>query len=133
MQYQSDCRLWNYFGAHPCTESEQEGYRFRVWAPNAQQVSLMGDFNGWNTDSHPMNHIGHGVWELFLPGLKVYDAYKYVIHTHDGRVLAKADPYAFHAETRPGNASKLMSFFLSCVAVLSVSLSVIISSINFIF
>lgn len=66
----------------------------------------MGDFNHWNDRSHPMKYTSDGVWECFIPSLQQYDTYKYAVHTHDGRVLAKADPYAFHAETRPGTASK---------------------------
>lgn len=99
-------RLWNDFGAHPCSVNGQDGYRFRVWAPNAKWVALMGDFNNWNATSHPMKYTADGIWEIFVPGMAQYDTYKYAIHTHDGRTLAKADPYAFHAETRPGTASK---------------------------
>ena len=66
----------------------------------------MGDFNGWNRDSHPMSPCGDGMWEVFIPGLKQYDTYKYAVHTAGGQVLDKADPWAFHAETRPGTASK---------------------------
>ena len=99
-------RLWQQMGSHPATSDGQEGYLFRVWAPHARQVALMGDFNGWDDSALPMESTTGGCWELFIPGLKQYDAYKYAIHTQDGRVLAKADPYAFHAETRPGTASK---------------------------
>ncbi len=99
-------RLWHRLGAHPATMDGQEGYGFRVWAPNAEQVCLMGDFNGWADSALPMDPAPGGMWELFVPGLRRYDTYKYAIHTKDGRVLAKADPYAFHAETRPGTASK---------------------------
>ena len=99
-------RRWDYLGSHPDTQDGAEGFRFRVWAPNAKAVSLMGDFNDWDTDSYYMHTAENGIWELFVPGLKVYDSYKYAVHTHDGRTLAKADPYAFHAETRPGTASK---------------------------
>ncbi|MGN0967988.1 MAG: 1,4-alpha-glucan branching protein GlgB [Oscillospiraceae bacterium] len=102
----SDNRLWRRMGSHPDVRDGQEGYLFRVWAPHARQVALMGDFNGWDSSALPMERVPDGVWELFVPGLKQYDAYKYAIHTQDGRVLAKADPYAFHAETRPGTASK---------------------------
>ncbi|MGM9606817.1 MAG: 1,4-alpha-glucan branching protein GlgB [Oscillospiraceae bacterium] len=101
-----DNRLWNQLGSHPCTRDGQEGYLFRVWAPHAKQVALMGDFNGWETDALPMDRAADGIWELFVPGMQQYDSYKYAIHTYDGRVLAKADPYAFHAEVRPGTASK---------------------------
>jgi len=100
-------RAQEFMGSHPDTDGGQAGYRFRVWAPHAAQVSIIGDFNGWNDMADPMLNIGWGVWEGFVPGLKRYDAYKYAIRTQDGRTLAKADPYAFHAETRPGTASKI--------------------------
>ncbi len=100
-------RVQEYLGAHPEQKDGQEGYRFRVWAPHAKGVAVMGDFNGWNDSSHPLSPIGGGVWEGFLPGLQRYDTYKYAIEARDGRILAKSDPYAFHTETRPGNASKL--------------------------
>ena len=96
-----------YLGSHAGQRDGVPGYVFRVWAPHAAAVSVMGDFNGWDESSHPMEHVGGGVWEGFVPGLKRYDSYKYAVHTQDGRVLAKADPYAFHAETRPGTASKI--------------------------
>ena len=97
-------RMQEYLGSHPAGE---QGHVFRVWAPNAEQVCVMGDFNNWNESDHPLAPLAGGVWEGFVPGLKQYDTYKYAIHTKDGRVLAKADPYAFHAETRPGNGSKI--------------------------
>lgn len=96
----------DYFGSHPAVRDEQEGYIFRVWAPHAQNVCVMGDFNDWNETDHPMKQLPGGVWECFLPDIRRYDTYKYALHTSDGRVLAKSDPYAFHAETRPGNGSK---------------------------
>ena len=102
-----NCHAQDYLGAHPANMDGQDGYVFRVWAPHAKGVSVMGDFNDWNEDSHPMNRLDGGVWELFIPGMKQYDTYKYAVHARDGRILAKSDPYAFHAETRPGNASKL--------------------------
>ena len=102
-----NCHAQEYLGAHPANMDGQDGYVFRVWAPHARGMSVIGDFNSWNEESHPMSRLDGGVWELFIPGLKQYDTYKYAVHTRDGRVLAKSDPYAFHAETRPGNASKL--------------------------
>ena len=96
-------RAWHYLGCH----EEYGKHVFRVWAPNARQVCVMGDFNGWNEHSHPMYSIGWGVWELYLDGFNRYDTYKYAVHAQDGTIVAKADPYAFHAETRPGNASKV--------------------------
>ena len=100
-------RAQEFMGAHPAVQDGQDGWVFRVWAPHAQSVAVMGDFNGWNDSDHPMQLLSDGVWEVFIPGLKQFDSYKYAVHTASGRVLAKADPYAFHAETRPGTASKL--------------------------
>ena len=101
----SATHLHHFFGCHPALRDGIEGRIFRVWAPHARAVHIMGDFNGWVTDACPMQSIGSGVWEGFVPGLQVYDTYKYAIHTKDGRVLAKADPFAFHAETRPDRKS----------------------------
>jgi len=98
---------WHYFGAHPEEEDGQPGTRFRTWAPNAKLVTVFGSFNDWNESSHPMKRLEGGIWECFIPGLQQYDTYKYLILTPDGRRLPKADPYAFHSETRPSNASKL--------------------------
>ena len=100
-------RAQEYLGSHPETRDGAEGYVFRVWAPHATAVAVMGDFNDWDPATHPMKSIGSGVWEGFVPGLKRYDSYKYAVTARDGRVLAKSDPYAFHAETRPGTASKI--------------------------
>ena len=88
-------------GSHPYGK----GYRFRVWAPNANQVSLVGDFNGWNDQANPMKKTAGGIWETVVRELPAFSSYKYAIFGNDGRVL-KADPYAFHAETRPQTASK---------------------------
>ncbi len=103
----TECRAYRYLGAHPHSRDGAEGYLFRVWAPHAVAVAVMGDFNEWNETSHPLEALPGGLWEGFLSGLSRYDTYKFAVHTTDGRVLAKSDPYAFHAETRPGNASKL--------------------------
>ena len=100
-------RAQDFMGAHPAVRDGQDGWVFRVWAPHARSVAVMGDFNGWNDSDHPMELLSDGVWETFIPGLQQYDSYKYAVHTASGRVLAKSDPYAFHAETRPGTASKL--------------------------
>ena len=100
-------RAQEFLGSHPTVRGGQSGWLFRVWAPHAQAVAVMGDFNGWDDGANPMAALEGGVWELFLPGLQQYDNYKYAVHTRSGKVLAKADPYAFHAETRPGTASKL--------------------------
>ena len=80
---------------------------FRVWAPRALAVSVVGDFNFWDVNAHPMEKITDGIWECFLPGGQPYDAYKFAVTGADGVLRYKADPYAFHAETRPGTSSKL--------------------------
>ena len=100
-------RAWEFMGSHAQERDGQWGYTFRVWAPHAAEVSVVGDFNRWEEEANPLSPIGGGLWEGFVPGLDRYDIYKYSIRTKDGRALLKADPYAFHAETRPGTASKL--------------------------
>lgn len=101
-----DCRAYEFMGAHPDTQDGQEGYHFAVFAPEAAEVAVMGEFNNWSRDAHIMQRDETGIWECFIPGVKQFDAYKYSIRTHDGRELDKSDPYGFHAETRPANASK---------------------------
>ncbi len=100
-------RAWEYMGSHEAQRDGQRGYTFRVWAPHAKAVAVVGDFNGWSETANPMQAMGGGLWEGFVPGLNRYDIYKYAVTAVDGRVLMKADPYAFHAETRPGTASKI--------------------------
>ena len=79
---------------------------FAVWAPHAVKVSLVGDFNGWNPDLNPMEPLeDSGIWEIFIPNMKAGQLYKFAITTQAGKVLFKADPYAFSAEFRPGTAS----------------------------
>lgn len=80
---------------------------FRVWAPNAKTVSVVGDFNEWNIDTDRMENIGDGIWEKKIKGLKQYDIYKYAVTGPHGTVILKSDPYARHYETAPSNASKL--------------------------
>ncbi len=97
-------RSYDYLGAHP----SKDGYVFRVWAPAAAQVFVTGDFCGWKADRHRARRVTPGgIFECRVPGAKPYDAYKYVIVTKQGTTLLKADPYAFHSETRPGTASKI--------------------------
>ena len=102
-----DCRAYEMMGAHPEHRDGQDGYVFRVFAPNAVSVAVMGEFNGWSRTASVMQRDDRGIWERFVPGVKQYDAYKYAIETPEGYQLDKADPYAFHSETRPGNASKV--------------------------
>ena len=100
-------RAWTYMGSHAQEREGVQGYVFRVWAPHALEVSVVGDFNGWAHGQAPMTPLGGGLWECFVPGLARYDTYKYSVKAADGRLLMKSDPYAFHAETRPSTASKL--------------------------
>ncbi len=88
--------LYRQFGAHLRTVGEETGVYFAVWAPNAQRVSVVGDFNGWDGRVHPMRKlIGSGVWELFLPGVSEGAHYKFEIRTPSGAILLKSDPFAF--------------------------------------
>ena len=82
-------------------------HRFCVWAPHAREVSVVGDFNGWDGSATPMCRRDDGVWCAFVPGLKDGDIYKYRVVSAEGREVLKADPFAFHAETGPGTASKV--------------------------
>ena len=97
-------RAYEFFGAHKIKE---DCFAFRVWAPDAVEVSVVGDFNDWSENSNKMKLISPGIWEAVIDGVKKYDCYKYAISAKDGRVLYKADPYGFHSETRPGTASKI--------------------------
>ncbi|MBE6567533.1 MAG: 1,4-alpha-glucan branching protein GlgB [Ruminococcaceae bacterium] len=80
---------------------------FRVWAPNARAVSVVGDFNGWDPSQGTMFHIGNGVWEGIHTGVSLFDCYKYRITCSDGTEIEKSDPYATHTATRPDTASKV--------------------------
>ncbi len=93
---------YEFMGCH----AVEGGYVFRVWAPNARAVSLVGDFNGWDNTATPMENES-GVWCVTVKGLSRFDNYKYAVTTCDGRVVLKADPFATHAETAPGTASKI--------------------------
>ncbi len=98
----------DFFGCHKAVKDSQEGYYFRVWAPNAKRVSVVGDFNGWNDSSNGMELIGDsGVWETFITGLKEYDTYKYSILGADDKIHVKSDPYGTHMETAPNTATKI--------------------------
>ena len=94
-----------FLGAHKTDGNE---YVFRVWAPHAASVFVVGDFNGWSEDASPMTRLNDaGVWEAYVSGVENFHAYKFLIYSADGRKHYKADPYALHAETRPGTASKI--------------------------
>ncbi len=95
----------DFLGAHKVEEGK---YVFRVWAPHAMAIYVIGDFNDWNEDASPMYKISDGgVWEAYVEGVKNFQAYKFLVYTPDGFKNYKADPYAIHAETRPGTASKI--------------------------
>ena len=101
-------RLYEKFGAHLITHEGQEGVYFSVWAPSAKSVSVIGDFNYWNIDDHPLKvrWDESGIWEGFIPGAKKGDKYKFrIISNNNGEILEKADPYALRCEHPPNTAS----------------------------
>lgn len=105
-------RMYNKMGAHLAELDGQKGTHFAVWAPNAYSVSVIGDFNGWNRNSHPLSPRGSsGVWEGFIPGVTKGTNYKYFIRSRYNNYSAeKADPYAFASEIPPKTASVVWDF-----------------------
>lgn len=101
-------KLYEKLGAHPCKFQEKEGVYFSLWAPNAKGVCVVGDFNGWNTQSHPLaaRWDSSGIWEGFIPHIKVGDLYKFHVESkYHAHAKQKADPFAFLAETPPKTGS----------------------------
>ncbi|WGY73530.1 1,4-alpha-glucan branching protein GlgB [Burkholderia cepacia] len=99
-------RPYEKLGAHPVEVDGVTGVNFAVWAPNAERVSVVGDFNNWDGRRHMMRrHATHGVWDIFVPHVSAGDLYKFEIRTGSGEILLKADPFAFQAELRPATAS----------------------------
>ena len=98
-------RAYEKLGAHIVHMHGQEGVAFAVWAPNASQVSVIGDFNQWDHQRHPMQPSDSGIWSVFIPGLKEFAVYKFSIITQSGQNLHKADPYGFAMEERPRTGS----------------------------
>ena len=99
-------RIFEKLGSHIMESEGKSGVHFAVWAPNAQRVSVVGDFNSWDGRRHQMRVMGSsGVWEIFLPGLGEGEKYKYEIRTQSGDILTKADPYGHFMEKRPKTAS----------------------------
>ncbi len=97
---------WNSFGAHLARLDGTDGVRFAVWAPNAEFVSVVGDFNNWDTRRHPMRLRTAGVWEIFIPGAKEGQSYKYLVRSKFlGHQQLKSDPYGFRSEVPPKSAS----------------------------
>lgn len=102
-------RAYDFLGAHFINLDGRNGVIFRVWAPNAITVSLVGDFNNWNQKANYMYKIGGGVWELFIENLNEFAVYKFCIETVDHTNILKSDPFAFHCQTRPENASMVFN------------------------
>jgi 1,4-alpha-glucan branching enzyme len=97
--------IYEKLGAHPMVQGGVGGVYFAVWAPNARNVSILGDFNAWDGRQHQMAIKGGGIWELFVPELTIGTSYKYEIKNYDGHIYEKTDPYGFQQEVRPKTAS----------------------------
>ena len=98
--------IYKKLGAHLCTKGGKKGVYFAVWAPNAKEVHLISDYNGWNEDEYQMTRLEPaGIYEIFIPGMGIDCLYKFLITTSNGVKLYKADPFANKAELRPGTAS----------------------------
>lgn len=106
--------VYEYLGSHKKTIDQIDGIIFRTWAPNARSISVVGNFNNWDRLINPMTKISSkGVWECFVPiMLDDFEMYKFSIETNTGAIVLKSDPYCFHSETRPSNASKI--FDIGC-------------------
>lgn len=103
----TNVKAYEYMGLHKVTVNGKEGMACRVWAPNAQAVSLVGPFNDWDDQKNPMKKISDGVWECYLSFvLPMYEIYKFSITGKDGKKVMKSDPYAFHFEAGIGHASR---------------------------
>ncbi len=94
----------DFLGAH-CVSGDE--YVFRVWAPNAKSVSVVGDFNGWDICANPCSRIYGGIWEAKIKGIKQFTTYKYCVRGKDGSERMKADPYGVHMETKPSTGTKI--------------------------
>ena len=102
-------RIYEKLGAHPTHMNGVEGVYFAVWAPNARNASVLGDFNAWDGRQHQMRKHSIGVWELFVPEIGVGSSYKYEIKNWEGHIYEKSDPYGFQQEVRPKTASIVTS------------------------
>jgi 1,4-alpha-glucan branching enzyme len=101
-------QAWRMLGANPAQREGVAGTCFRVWAPTAERVSVVGDFNQWDGRAHPMTTLGgSGVWELFLPELPAGSLYRFEIRSRQGLVMVKSDPYARWHERRPATACRV--------------------------
>jgi 1,4-alpha-glucan branching enzyme len=97
--------IYEKLGAHAHEQNGVKGVYFAVWAPNAKLVNVIGDFNFWDRNKHPMTPNKIGIWELFIPGVKIGDKYKYSITHHSGIYVYKTDPFGYYQELRPSTAS----------------------------
>lgn len=97
---------YRYLGSHIENHEKPNDVTFRVYAPHAQAISVVGDFNGWNIHLHPMRLLTHGIWEITIPNLRKFTNYKYAI-TRNNRTSLKQDPYAYHFETNGKTSSKV--------------------------
>ena len=98
--------IYEKMGAHLAEEDGKSGTYFSVWAPNARSVSVVGDFNNWDRAAHPMQPVQQsGIWDIFVPGVKAGDLYKFAVETSQGYTVLKADPYGNQSQLRPDNAS----------------------------
>ena len=98
--------IYEKMGAHLAEEDGKAGTYFSVWAPNARSVSVVGDFNNWDRTAHPMQPVQQsGIWDIFVPGVKAGDLYKFAVETSRGYTVLKADPYGNQSQLRPDNAS----------------------------
>lgn len=97
-------KAYKFFGNHKISKDK---FAFRVWAPNATAVSVVGDFNSWDNNANKCKLVAPGIWEAIVKGVNIYDCYKYAVTSPTGVVHLKADPYAVHQETRPGTGSKV--------------------------
>ncbi len=96
-----------FFGCHYKKSSKKSGYEFRVWAPNAEYISVVGDFNKWDETLNPMKKLTDSVWVAFISDLKEFDTYKYYVKGKNDVVSLKSDPYGTHMETKPATGSKI--------------------------
>ncbi|MCR1898970.1 1,4-alpha-glucan branching protein GlgB [Irregularibacter muris] len=101
---------YNFLGAHRVKYLDREGINFTLWAPNAKEVRIIGDFNAWQGKGFEMQNVqSSGIWTIFISELKEEDLYKYELITQQGEIKRKADPYGFYSEVRPNTASKIFS------------------------
>ena len=98
-------RAYTFMGCHPAEQDGVKGYMFRVWAPNAREITVTGDWNFWNENDLPMTRLKNGVWEAFSQYAKEGQAYKYCIRRPNGSKVYKADPYGFRSQALPENSS----------------------------